>query len=157
MEKKKFKFNIIDAVIILVIVLLAVFVVSKLAGVGIGLGAPQNRKCRITFYEEEAADFVIANSHVGDPVYDDTGATKLGTVTDVVTAPSVSFETEDHQIVEGSRSGYSAVYITSEVTGSQTDHGLVVDGTLYSVGHTLVVRAGQGKYYMTVYSIEFVD
>ena len=33
----------------------------------------------------------------------------------------------------------------------------VIGGTLYSVGHTIVLHAGYGKYYLVIYSIEGLD
>ncbi len=149
------KLNIIDFLVILVIVLAAIFILYTLFGSS-DTGT-DTTTIRITFYQEECADYVIAQTHVGDAMMDDTTEGSLGTVVDVQTDTAASYSTlEDGTVVKTPKEDYSSVYITGEVQGVLTDNGAVISGTLYSVGHTTVLHAGYGKYYLQVYSIEEV-
>jgi hypothetical protein len=150
------KINIIDLVIIVVVVCAGIFVVTKLLGVG---AAKENTtKVKITYIEDECAEYVVPYTQVGDPLLDGTENVSLGTVTDVVTDTANSYSTlEDGTIVSGAKEGYVAVYITGELEGVLTDNGVLVGNNLYAVGHSMVLYAGQGKYYCVVYSIEPVE
>lgn len=157
-KKRKIKFNIIDIIIIALIICAAVFLVMKFSDGGIINDATSNSKARITFFMEECADFVVPNSHIGDPLYDASNKVELGTVTDIQVGESVTYvELDDGTVVASPKEGYCSVYITGETLGTFSDYGVTVDGTLYGVGHTLVLYAGVGKYYLQVYSIEKID
>ena len=138
MEKKKFRINIIDIIILVLIVCVAVFAVMKFSDGG----------------------KVSAATKVGDPVYDATFLKDLGVVTGLEVSEPISYEVLKDSSGEpiGSvgpivREGYHSVKIITEVEGTMTDHGFMMGESLYSVGHTLVLHAGQGKYYLKIYSI----
>ena len=158
MEKKKIRFNIIDAIIILAVVLLGAFVLMKLTNIGSGmLETPDTKTYHITFYEKEVPTYVVENTHIGDSAYDDTDAVNLGKVIDIQHTPYISVEYVDGKEVGLTSIDNNTAYITVEVQGSPNEHGVLVDGMLYGVGHTFVFRAGIAKYYLSVFSIEEVD
>lgn len=159
MEKKKFKFNIIDVIILLLIVCVVVFAALKFYDGGQIQEATALDRVRICYYEEECADYVIACTEVGDPVYDASSAQDMGVVTAIETGESIGYEIslDNGQDIPIVRDGYSSVLITTETYGTITDHGVVVNGVIYAAGHTLVLYAGDGKYYLQVYSVEKLD
>ena len=161
MEKKKGmifgKLNIIDLAIILVVIAGVAFFAYKFMTAG-GITPPAD-EVSIVFFEEECPDYVPEHTHIGDSVLDGTTNTYLGTVTDIQIDESVTY-TYDNITAEttlGHKEGYVSAYITTDCFGQITDNGFVVDGTLYSVGGTLILHAGQGKYYLTIYSIDTIQ
>ena len=157
MENKKARLNIIDILIILVVLAGVVFFAYKFMTAG-GTAAPMD-KVQIVFFEEECPDYVPEHTHVGDSVLDGTTNTYLGTVADIEVDESVTYTYNDltSETTLGHKEGYVSAYITADCVGQMTDNGVVIDGTLYSVGHTLILHAGQGKYYLTIYSIDGVE
>lgn len=156
-EKKKAKFNIIDLVIILIVVLGIAFVAWKLLGVG--ADPTPREKVRITYFEEECLAFVPEHTEVGDPIMDGTGNVDLGVVTNVQVDEALTYNHNETtgEMTAGPKENYCSVYITGEVEGTMTENGVVVGSTLYSVGHTLILHAGTGKYYLVIYDIEPVE
>ena len=161
MEKKKGmifgKLNIIDLAIILVIIAAVAFFANRFMTTGTVTTVPD--KVQIVFFEEECPEFVPEQTHVGDPVMDGTTNNSLGVVTDVKVDKSITYSINPNtnEVTLGSKEGYVSAYITAECEGTLTDNGVVIGGTLYSVGHTIVLHAGYGKYYLVIYSIEGLD
>lgn len=156
-EKKKGRFNIIDLIIIIVVLLAIGFVAYRLLHVG---GDPTpTQKVRITFFEEECRSFVPEHTHVGDPMMDGGENQYLGVVTDVVVDESQTYNYDQRtgEMTVGGKENYCSVYITGEVEGTMTGNGVVIGKTLYGVGHTLILHAGMGKYYIVIYDITPVE
>lgn len=153
-EKKKGKFNIIDLIIIVIVILGIAFVAWKLLGVGADKTPLQ--KVRVTFFEEECLDFVPSYTHPGDPMMDGGENQYLGTVTEVKVDNALTYNYNEisGEMTAGPKENYCSVYITGEVEGTLTGNGVVVGSTLYSVGHTMILHAGTGKYYLVVYDIQ---
>ena len=157
MEKKKFKINIIDIIIVVLILCVAVFAVLKFSDGGIN-DATSLDKVVIRYYLEECPDYVIAATEIGDPVYDGSSEQNMGTVTAIETGDPIGYEVlPDGTSAPIVREGYSSVLITTEAEGTWSDHGVVVGGTIYAPGHSLVIYAGQGKYYLKVHSVELLE
>lgn len=159
MDKKKKKINALDIIIILVVLCLVAFVAIKVLDIG-SIGASDNvATVRITFYQGSCPDFVIPHTAIGDTVYDASSEIYLGKVVDIQTGESVEFieDEELNTITAAVKDDHSSVYITCETTGTLTDNGVVVDSQLYASGHSLVMYAGDGKYYLQVYEVEVVD
>ncbi len=153
-EKKKGRFNIIDLIILILIVLTIGFVAYRLLHVG---GDPTpTQKVRITFFEEECRSFVPEHTHPGDQMMDGSLNQYLGVVTDITVDESqtYSFNETTNEMMVGSKENYVSVYITGEVEGTVNDYGVVIGDHQYSVGHTLILHAGTGKYYLVIYDIE---
>ena len=150
---KKFKLNIIDIAIILVVVAAVAFFGFKFMTTG-GASAPAD-KVEIVFFEEECPDFVPPHTQVGDKVLDGTENNYMGRVTDVVVDKSITYNVDERtqEVTIGTKEGYCSVYITAQCEGTLSENGVVINGTLYGVGHTLILHAGTGKYYLTIYDI----
>ena len=150
---KKFKLNIIDIAIILVVVAACAFFGWKFMTTG-GVTAEPD-KVEIVFFEEECPDFVPPNTKVGDRVLDGTENNYLGVVTDVLVDESITYNVDERtdEVTIGHKEGYVSCYITAECEGTLSDNGIVINGTLYGVGHTVILHAGFGKYYLTIAEI----
>lgn len=158
MDKKKGmifgKLNIIDLAILLAIIAVVAFFAQRFMTTG--SIAMESDKVKIVFFEEECPDFVPEETKVGDSVLDGTTNSYLGKVSDVKVDESITYSIDPNtnEVTLGSKEGYVSAYITAECEGTLTDNGVVIDGTLYSVGHTVVLHAGYGKYYLVIYSID---
>lgn len=148
-EKKKGRFNIIDLIVIILVVLAVAFIGYKLL--------PKNssnddlQTVRITYYMEKCADFVPAHTQIGDTLCISDTKLQLGVVTDI--------RVEDYQpnLESANDENYCSIYITGEVPAKMTEHGPVVGNTLFGIGHTMVIYAGIGKYYVAVYDAQIVQ
>lgn len=153
-SQKKLRFNLVDAIIVLLIISVGIFAVKFFSDRNSG-GVTSQNQVRLTFYGEEVADYVIANTKVGDTTYDLDAKLNLGSVADLTTDTAQTYvEDADGNMVLGPKENYSSVYISVDVTGTLTDNGVLVNGVLYGVGHSVVLYAGYGKYYIKVFSIE---
>lgn len=153
-SSKKLRFNLVDAIIVLLIISVGIFAVKFFSDRNSG-GVTSQDQVRLTFYGEEVADYVIANSKVGDAAYDLDNKLNLGPVTELVTDTSQTYvEDAEGNMVLGPKENYSSVYISVDVTGTLTENGVIIGGVLYGVGHSVVLYAGYGKYYIKVFSIE---
>lgn len=151
------KLNIIDLIIIVLVICVAAFLIWKLLGIGGEPTVPD--RVKVVFFEEECPDFVPSHTNPGDPLLDGGENIYLGTVTDVNVDASQTYNYNEitGEMTAGPKEGYCSVYITGEVEGTLTNNGVVVNSTLYSVGHTMILHAGYGKYYLTIYSIEPIE
>ena len=160
-KEKKFKFNIIDAIVLLVVILVAVFVVSNVFG-GTGSengtnGAQEakTQKYIMSYFFEEVPDFAVEMIDKGTVVSDEACSHKIGKLLTVETGDSITFiGTDDGKIVKGSKEGYKSVSMTIEAEGKPFDHGIEINKAKYVVGHTMVVYAGKAKLYGRISGIE---
>ena len=154
---KKGKFNVIDLVVILVVVLAVGFVAVKL--LHIGEDKTPLQKVQITYFEEECPDFVPQYTHIGDPLFDGTENQYLGVVTEVYVDEAQTYHYNEYtkETSAGPKDNYCSVYITGEVDGTMTANGAVVGSTIYAPGHTMILHAGTSKYYLVVYDVKPVE
>lgn len=145
LEKKKIKFNIIDVVILVVVLAVAAFVGTKIFGKD-KEAAAEPKTYEISFYCEEVPAFAAEAVKVGDSVEDETKKVYLGKITDVSMDEAVVFNVDaEGNTVKSSKEGYKSVKITSEVSATEFDHGIVADSIKYSIGHSVTLYAGKGK------------
>jgi hypothetical protein len=150
------KINLIDLIIILVIVAVLAFVALRVTGV-VGGGQAKAESVVISFFADEAPDYVIDYIHEGDPIRDFNEEVGLGKVTSFEAGESIAYEasilgTQDTQLVR--KEGYSSVAITALAEGVLGDNGVTIGGELYGVGHTLTISVGRAKIYAKVSGIE---
>ena len=154
-ETKKTKFTFIDGLIVLIIVAVVAFVGYKFFGKEVVKTTEASDMYALSFYVEEAPDFAAENIKEGCKVSDEAKKIPLGNATEVVIDDSVYYTTNnDGEVIKSSRDGYNSIKITTEVNGTETDHGIKVDGTEYVVGHSMTIYAGKAKIYGRVSGIE---
>lgn len=147
------KVNLIDLIIVLIIIAAAVFLGMKFLGPE--STAANTQKAVVSFYYEECPDYVADQLVVGDPIWDSGDNVNLGTVKDWTKADSVTYLLDDEgNTVQTSKEGYSALTLRCDAEGVIGEHGITIGGTLYGVGHTLTIYAGQCKLYLKISAIE---
>ncbi len=150
------KINIIDLLLILVVVLAVVFFGMKMMDDG-GATVSNGDGVRMEFYAEEVSDFVVESIKIGDTLTDDTGNINLGKIVDIEVGPSQSYSTnEKGEWVLSSKEGFSSLRIVGEGNGRMYDHGVIVSGSKYGIGHSFTLRAGMGKIWLRVSGIEAI-
>ena len=156
MEKKKLRINIVDIIILAVILLVCIFIGSRFLG-GTSGDTVQLQKVRVTFFQSECEDYIHQNTKIGDRLYDDNADQSLGVVTGIELGEPTSYQVQPNgSVAVLHKEGYSSVLITGETEGIITENGVIIGGELYGVGHSFVLRAGIGKYYLKVHSIEAI-
>ena len=157
MEKKKFKFNLVDCVVVVALVAVVAFVVLQLSS-GILDASGGAATYRMTFYTEESTIYSLENVKTGDPVCDESNDVNLGTVisTDFSDESHAQLETADGAYVEASRPGYGSGSVVFEDEGTAYSFGAKFDNSKYSVGQTVTLRVGTSKLYGRIKAIEVI-
>lgn len=147
------KINIIDLLIAIIIIAAAVFIGMKFLGPE--STATNTQKAVISFYYEECPDYVADQLMAGENVWDSGDNVTIGTVKDWSKADSVTYLLDDNgNTVQTSKDGYCALTLRCDAEGVIGEHGITINGTLYGVGHTLTMYAGECKLYLKVSGIE---
>lgn len=155
-EKKKVKFNVIDAIVILVIVAAVALVGYKV--VGGRIGGSDADTYTVKFSCDEVPDFAATIIQVGDEVVDEQKDVPLGTVTDVKLDGSRTYTTtSDGDIRIVPKQYYYSVELTTTLKANEYEHGLMVNSSKYGVGHSITIRVGKAKIFGRVSYIEKVE
>ncbi len=158
MEKqKKWRFNIIDVLFLLVVLAGLLFVVLRLGGFDVvaRLTGAASEPYVVTFIAVEVPDYAAERIQAGDKVTDDNLSVNLGTVLDVQVGPAqVSTADAQGKLVISEEEGFSSVELSCQTAATDNGSGVTVDGLDLGVGHTMVVRAGDAKMYMVVCDIQ---
>lgn len=152
-EKKKAKFNVIDAIVILVIVAAVALVGYKFV-LGSG-GSSGSGTYTVKFFCEEVPDYAATVIEVGDVVTDEQKDVPLGTITDVKLDSSRTYTTTstgDVRVVP--KEYYNSVELTVTLEGQDYENGVIVNSTKYGVGHSITIRAGKAKIFGRISYIE---
>lgn len=150
------KVNLVDLIIILIVIAAVVFLGVKFLGPESTTANTQ--EAIVSFYCEEAPDYVADQLQAGDVVWDSGDNVNIGTVKDWSITDSVSYYyAENGETVQASKTGYCAVTLRCDAEGVIGEHGITINGTLYGVGHTLTIYAGEAKLYLKVSGIEPVE
>ena len=157
MENKKFRFNFVDAVVILALVAVVAFVVLQLSN-GILDASGSSATYRMTFYTEESTMYSLENVKEGDPVCDESNDVDLGMVVskEFTDKSHAQLETADGTYVEASRPGYGSGSVVFEGKGTAYQYGAKFDNSKYSVGQTVTLRVGSSKLYGRIKAIEVI-
>ena len=157
MSEKKFKFNIIDAIVVLVLTAALCFAGYKLF---IEPNSEQNiaqTTYEVSYFCEEVPVFAANAMFEGDPVSDEYKDVPLGHVTSITLEPSASYVSDAQgNIHMASKEGYQSVKLTTEVTvaGAPYPHGIQIGSSKYGVGHSITLRVGKAKIFGRVAGIE---
>ena len=129
-EKRKGKFNIIDGIVILVIIVLICGAVYKFRGLDKTKKNTAMTPITHEFTIESLRNYAFENLQVGDTVYDYTSGNAIGTISNIEWKDAVEpFYTIDGQTVEAPvENRYDAV-VTVEAQASESDGVYFVDRT----------------------------
>lgn len=146
------KINLIDLIVVILIIALLAFVALKV--IGGQNDAPVLTAVEISFFSDEVPDYVADYIHEGDKALDSAEDVNMGTVKSVMLGAPISYLTDiDGQTREVEKNGYCSVNLTIDAVCQMTENGAMIDGTLYGVGHTMVLYAGQAKLWVKVSGI----
>lgn len=148
---KKFnkKFNIIDLVIGIIIVVAFVLALNRLGIIGVeNIVVNEQSKIEIIFFQEEVNDFTAENVNIGDPASEPLLNANFGTVIDKSVGPSISYGRDKFgRQTTSTKEGYSSIYITLTANGKVGDNGVTIDGSTYYVGQVINLRVGSSIFY----------
>ncbi|MBQ3879391.1 MAG: DUF4330 domain-containing protein [Oscillospiraceae bacterium] len=152
-EKKKWKFNLLDALILLVILAVAAFAVYKLIPTE---NKTPTEKAWISVTGPEVPAEVADAIYIGAPLLDVDRNVQLGKITDVIVEDFVIYGSDaDGVMHENSKDSLKVITVVAELNVVPSAYGATVAGVTYSVGHTLTVRAGFGKMSAYVSKVEY--
>ena len=155
--KKNFKFNILDAFIILFVVCVVVVVCFKATGTNVITNSGKFSKTEVVIKLDSMRDFT-ANAlpdKGAEIVINDSGKV-FGTIIDKKSEPAKANQLlADGTTIRTTIPERFDVYLTVEVEGIQLDDGYYVNGTQYiSVGSANAYRSNGSVFYGTVYKIK---
>lgn len=155
--EKKFKFNIVDILVIAVLIVGIAFVGIKLLGGGDAVPAAQGTY-QVTFFAECVPEAVKDHLTVGSGAENDEGTVALGELIRFSTGDSIVYVTlESGEIIASTKPGYISCTLTCQVSGQQTAVGLLVGAHELNVGHEMIVRAGNTEVKCYVQDITAVE
>lgn len=137
--KRHKKFNIIDAAVIIVLLILAaVLVYAALSQLGVGTSG---KTVRYVLETDILSSDYASKVAVGDGVYTYDGVQNIGTVSAVSLSPARHTGTDaEGNPVSSEIDGYSVLYITVEAKMLSTPSGYAVGDTVVNVGRDLELR-----------------
>jgi len=141
-EKKKFKINLFDIVIIAVVLVLAIFVYKyahKEAAV-------DTKPIRYTFELTDNQVGFTDNIHVGDEITDNVKNYYMGKVVAVEKAPhkELTDEVENGKILEAETPGKETAIVTVEVNAAESARDLKVNGDFIVKAGIAIAAKGPG-------------
>lgn len=147
------KINLIDLILVLIIIAAVVFAAMKV--VSNRNKSSELSPVRITFYAEEVPDYVTAALKEGTSVLDSTENVTIGTVESFKVGDPIGYATDTNgQVQEVQRTGYKSATITVLAKAQLGEHGATIDKTLYAIGHSLTIYAGDAKIYLKISDIQ---
>ena len=156
MKEKKFKFNIIDLLIVLVIIAAVVFVGMRFLG-GNDNDLGETHKVRMTFYANDAPAFLADRVSIGEAVTDFDKSSSLGTVTVYETEEAYTYAASDGKAVKLPIPDTCLLTLCCETVGDVAPDGLRVNGVLYCIGGTHTISAGQIRFACRLADFEVID
>lgn len=154
--KKGFKFNLVDAVVILVIIAVVGFVAVKLSG-GLIEKPKEMHTYRYTFHCYEAPTFVEEYVKEGASVCDDSNNAAFGTVTGISTGEAEIYNvTDDGETKKSTKEDHISMDVVVEGEAEQTPYGVKIEKGVYGVGHTITIKVGNSKLHCKIAGIEVI-
>lgn len=133
MEKRKHRFNIIDAAVIVLLVGAAVLL--TLHFVNRRENADKNIPLTFVMQTDMIPEELADNVEVGDPVFDGDSGIRIGVVTecDSRAAQHVGKSKSGASVISDV-AGYRQLYVTCEASGNGAEDKFTVDGVMISSG-----------------------
>ncbi len=160
MEKqKKWKFNVIDALFLLVVLAGIAFAVYQIAGPRLPAdllhGSAAEEDYVVTYYCAAVPDYQLDHLRQDAAVTDDGMTRDYGTVVDFQLGQSKFYAADESgRMTCVSRDDYHSLLLMCRVRGRDNGFGISADGIALGVGHSLAVRADEVRIDMTVYNIQ---
>lgn len=150
------KINLIDLLVIIVVIAAVTFLGFKFLGSDVVTGDTQ--EVTLSVYCEETSLFVLDKLTNGSEVYDFAANVILGTLAGWQEGESESYGTNSSGIIiQHSKDGYRSLNLDIECAGIIGPHGVTIDGTLYGIGHSMIIYVGVCKLFIRVSDINVTD
>ena len=148
------KVNLIDLLIVIVLVAVVGFLGWRFLGQDAS-GVVNTQTVYLRFTDMEVPDYTAEKLEIGANVLDSTENNSMGTVTDIVLGEASSYEVNElGDTVTLHRPDCSRVDLTTTANAKLTDNGVIINGTRYAIGHTMVIYVGDCKLYAQVSDIQ---
>ncbi len=159
-EKKNFKFNIIDAIILVVLLAAVCFAGWHLFGPGANV-SDETVKYVICYTCDEVPEYAAQAIFENDLVSEEYTEANLGYVTGIKLSPSTTYTTDAQgEIHLTSKPHYNTVDLQTVLEMPKDEatfaHGVRVDEAKLGVGHSITIRVGKAKVFGRVSGIDIV-
>jgi len=145
MPEKKIKFNIIDAIILFAIIVAVAFVGIKMLG-GENTPLAKEETYILTLRSESVASFVAESISKGDIIADETKSISFGDAKEVIISDAAVYSADaEGKLVKSAKEGYNSIEIKCEVNAAKGSHGIMIEGSKYTIGHSFTLNAGDAK------------
>jgi hypothetical protein len=154
------KVSVIDVLIVALILVAGIFVATRyLSSRNAAQGAGSLDTLQIKFYAEEVNDFVVDSISVGDAAKEMAQYASFGTITDIRTAPSITWvsDMDGNLYASPKEDKYFSVTVTMEAKGKIDATGFTLDGTTYFVGKTVILYLGKAGFQGRISGVEKID
>ncbi len=133
----------ITIALVLIVVIGIAGISGKFSKARVGAQATAQEKIIISFYMENTPDCTIDSIKEGDIVKETIQGSNFGKVIELHRDESIFWGADEAGIfVSSPREGYSSLTITMEGTGIISSSGVSIDKSVYYVGQTLSLYAG---------------
>jgi len=153
------KINIIDLCIILGVIAAAVVVFTQFRGGSgpITIIQPETREFTMSFFVEEVEDFRLAGINIGDSLFESAPNIFLGNVIYLDIDEAIVWNADSYgNTVRSNKEGHSSLEITTRLRATPVEHGVMVGGNRFGIGHSLTVRVGTSVIFMRISGLEEV-
>lgn len=147
------KVNLIDLIIVVVMLAAIVFAVYRFFFANDK--EVTSDPVKIEFTCTDANDYTIEQLEIGAPVLDGSSEDELGIATDFEIDKATSYTvTDTGKLVIIDIPFSKSVVVTIEGTGTLDDNGVVIEGTRYGIGHSMVIFVGDCKLWGKISGID---
>lgn len=149
------KVSIIDLLILIILLAAIAFVGYRFLTKDRSGVVVNSQDVYVSWTGTETPKYVAESIEIGARVLDDTENNVLGYVTDVKTDRGYHFDVDrEGETVAIFPEDTVSVTVTSLAHGTLDANGLLVGGTRYAIGHTMVVYVGDCKLYLRICALE---
>ena len=151
MSQKKAKFNIVDVIVVLVLVVCIAFVGMRMLD---KQQSAESATYLLTFKADCVPEEIAARLTVGTDARDNDLKIALGTLEGISTGDSIVYGYDSEgNCVASQKPGHVSVTLLCKVTGYEDATGLMVDRNLISIGSELQVSCGLTMVRATLWDI----
>ena len=148
------KVNLIDLLIVIVLVAVVGFLGYRFL-VKDDSGVVNTQTVYLSFTDMEVPNYVTEKLEIGANILDSEENNSMGTMTDFTLGEASSYDVDEvGDTVALHRPDCASVTLTSEVQATADGNGVIIDGTRYAIGHTMVIYVGDCKLYAKISDIQ---
>lgn len=140
---KNRKFTKLDLLVVCVVLIAVLALSAKFTKAAVSAPTADRTKLLLSFYIEETPTFGVDAIEIGAPVKEQIQNSNFGKVISLDKKAAIYWESDDDgNLVAGSKEGYNSLTLSMEATGTINELGITIDKSLYFVGQTVSLYAG---------------